>query len=117
MSNEQFKAALMRDRLFLKELYESNSQANSKRLLTFANDSQIVTLIKYLNLLSNGVIKIKSDNFEALEKRHLSAFKKHFERKAAMAKILQSDRKTKLKLLTKFCTVFPHLLAPLFKEP
>ena len=116
MSNEQFKGALMRDRLFLKELYESNSQSKSKRLLTFANDSQIATLIKYLNLLSNGVIKIKSNNFDALEKRHLSAFKKHFERKASIAKILQTDRKSKLKLLTKFISVFSHLLAPLFQE-
>ena len=80
MSYEQFKATLVRDKLFLKELFESNSQAKSKRLLMFATDSQITTLVKYLNMLCTGQIKIKSAHFNVLDKRHLSTFKRHFEK-------------------------------------
>jgi len=81
MSNEQFKSQLIRDKLFLKELYESNSASKSKRILYFGSDSEINTLIKYLHLVSNGEIKIKKENFESLKKHHLSTIKKNLEKK------------------------------------
>ena len=116
MSTEHFKSYLVRDKLFLKELYESNSQAKSRRLITFATDGEISTLMKYLNLLCNGVIKIKSSNFDKIENRHLSAFKKHFEKKTTFTKLLQANRRDKIKILAKFSSVYAHLLAPLFNE-
>ena len=96
MNKEQFKPCLVRDKIFLKELYESNSQAKSKRILQFADDAQI--------------------HFDALEKRHLAHIKKSFEKKEALKNLLNRDRKEKLKTLFKLCQGFPHLLAPLFNE-
>ena len=116
MSLERFKSYLVRDKSFLKELYESTSQSKSRRLITFANDGEISTLMKYLNLLCTGVIKIRSSNFDRIENRHLSAFKRHFEKKSAFSKLLQSQRKEKIKILAKFASVYPHLLSPLFNE-
>ena len=116
MSKEQLKSALIRDKLFLKELYESNSLSKSKRILNFANDGQLVTLIKYLNLLSTGVIKIQKRFFDALEKRHLAFMKKHFEKKTQLQHLLASERKQKLKILLRLSSIFAHLLAPLFNE-
>lgn len=116
MNKEQFKPCLVRDKIFLKELYESNSQAKSKRILQFADDAQITTLMKYFYFLSNGEIKIKQIHFDALEKRHLAHIKKSFEKKEALKNLLNRDRKEKLKTLFKLCQGFPHLLAPLFNE-
>ena len=91
MSHEQFKSYLQRDKLFLKELYESNSVAKSKNLLSFANDSQLTTLIKYIHFVANGEIKINKKNFDSL-------------------------RKDKIKILLKLVASFSDLLAPLFVE-
>ena len=116
MSNEQFKTQLIRDKLFLKELYQSNSLSKSKQILYFASDAEISTVLKYIHLVSNGEIKIKKANFEALKKHHLAAIKKNFERKAKFLLILRLNRKDKIKILSKFAPVFSHLLAPLFNE-
>lgn len=116
MSNEQFKAQLIRDKLFLKELYESNSLSKSKRILYFASDAEISTLLKYIHFVSNGEIKIKKANFEALKKHHLVAIKRNFEKKAKFLIVLRLSRKEKMKILSKFAPVFSHLLSPLFNE-
>jgi len=116
MSNEQFKSQLIRDKLFLKELYESNSVSKSKNILYFATDVQIATLIKYIHLVSNGEIKIKKLNFEAIRNYHISAIKKNFEKKSKFQALLRLNRKEKIKILSKFIAAYSHLLAPLFNE-
>lgn len=116
MSNEQFKSQLIRDKLFLKELYESKSTSKSKRILYFANDTEIGTLLKYLHFISNGEIKIKKANFEAIKNHQLNAIKKNFEKKSKFQTVLHLNRKEKIKILSKFISVFSHLLAPLFNE-
>jgi hypothetical protein len=116
MSVEQFKAQLVRDKLFLKELYLSKSSSRSKRLLYFASDPEIATLLKYLHFISIGEIKIKKANFEALRSYHLNAIKKNFEKKSKFQQVLRVSRKEKIKILSKFTSGFSHLLAPLFNE-
>jgi len=116
MSNEQFKSQLIRDKLFLKELYESNSASKSKNILYFATDVQIATLIKYIHLVSNGEIKIKKLNFEALRNHHLGLIKKNFEKKSKFQALIRLSRKEKIKILSKLIPVFNHLLSPLFNE-
>ena len=114
MNQEQFKSLLQRDKIFLKELYESNSKAKSKNILTFATDSEINTLIKYIHFVANGIIKIKKQNFDAIGQRHLSFSRKHFESKSSLQRLNQLLRKDKIKLLLKFIPIYNHLLAPLF---
>ena len=116
MNQEQFKALLQRDKLFLKEVFKSESSSKTKRLINFASDAELVTLIKYIHFVSNGAIKIKKENFETLQKKHLSLIKKHFEKKSAVQTLIQNPRKFKLSIFSKLIPVLSDLLTPLFKE-
>lgn len=110
------KNLLQRDKLFLKSLYEANCVPECKRIIQFASDSKLETLIRFLHLISNGDIKIKKENFNALQKKHLKLIKKHLEKKASVQKLLQDERQVKLKILNKFCDVYPQLTYTLFNE-
>ena len=116
MNREQFKSYLQRDKNFLKELFESDSLVKSRRILNFASDSELNTLIKYFHLVCNGEIPIKKQNFDALEKKHFNVIKKNFEKKGSLQKLLQNSRKMKLLLILKLAPAFSNLLAPLFRE-
>ena len=116
MNQEQLKTCLQRDKTFLKELFESDSVVKSKRILNFANDAEVITLIKYLHFVSNGEIPIKQQNFESVQKKHLNNIKKNFEKKSNVQQLLQNSRKAKLVVLIKIIPSFRHLLTPLFRE-
>jgi len=116
MNITQMKSLLHRDKVFLKNLYKSDSVQKSRRLITFATDSEITTLFKYLHFISNGEIPIKKENFSALEKKHLLLFKKKLQNKHSFSLILQLTRKDKLQILMKLIKIFCHLLTPLFQE-
>ena len=116
MNHEHFKSLLQRDKTFLKELYESNSKAKSKNILNFATDAELNTLAKYFYFVSNGIIPIKKQNFDAIDKKNVSFVKKHFEKKAAVQRITQASRKEKLRIFSKVVVSFNHFLAPLFVE-
>jgi hypothetical protein len=66
MNKENVKSCLVRDKAFLRELYESNNSQTIKKLLISASDLKLNTVIKFLHFLSNGEIKIKKQNFDAL---------------------------------------------------
>ena len=63
VQHEQLKNLMVRDKLFLKELYEGNDIEQKKQILNFASDSKLNTLIKFLHFLTNGDIKIKKRKF------------------------------------------------------
>ena len=63
MNKEQLKSYLIRDKGFLKQLYEGPNPLKNKKVLTCADDSELNTLIKYLHYLSNGEIKMKKECF------------------------------------------------------
>ena len=113
---QRFKNYLLRDKEWLESLYTSTNTLQAKRLLNFASDTKLDTLIKYLHYLSNGAIKIKRANFEAIARNHLSWIKKHFESKVALNRGLQLDREEKLKRLRRLVPSFPYLLYPLFNQ-
>ena len=74
MSNseqQRFKNYLIRDKEWLESLYTSTNTLQAQRLLNFATDAKLDTLIKYLHFLSNGAIQIKKANFEAIPNNHL----------------------------------------------
>ena len=119
MSNseqQRFRNYLVRDKEWLEQLYISTNTLQTKRILNFVTDTRLDTLIKYLHYLSNGAIKIKRANFEAIKGSHLGSIKKNFESKTALNRNLQSDREHKLKLLRKLVASFSHLLYPLFNQ-
>lgn len=116
MNNDQqrFRLFLLRDKDWLEELYLANSALRCKRLLLFASDSKLDTLMKYLHYLSNGEITMKKENFDSLQKRHLSIIKKAFESKQSLNSNLKQEREQKLKVLLKLTPVYQLLLFSLF---
>jgi hypothetical protein len=66
MNKDTVKQCLVRDKEFLRELYQSNNSQQTKRILNFASDLKLNTVIKFLHFLANGEIKIKKENFDAL---------------------------------------------------
>jgi hypothetical protein len=117
MEKETLKSYLVRDKGFLRELYESPNKMKSNKILNFASDVKLNTLIRFLHFLSNGEIKIKKENFEILQKnKKLLLLKRHVEKKAALARLLKSERVQKLKFLRQLAVVYPALLFCLFNE-
>lgn len=117
MDKERFKAQLERDRVWLEELYRAENIPQRKRLINFASDKKLDTLIIFLHFVSNGQIKVAQHHFENLENKHLKHFKKYFEKKAAVVRLLKSERENKVKLVFKLLQVLPFVLSTLFKNP
>ena len=116
MNSESFKPYLVRDKVFLKELYESSSLPNTKRLLLFASDQKLDTLVKFLHFVSNGEIKLKKQHFDVFSKSQVTLMKKSFEKKKALKQFLKQERKAKITILQKLASILPQLLYPLFNE-
>jgi len=116
MTPETFKPMLERDKVFLEELYSSTSVANTKRLLNFASDAKLNTVIRLFYFISNGEIKMKKEHFDKIPHRLIKILRKHFEKKTALKRLLQNERQEKLKLLCKFSSFLQELLYPLFNE-
>ena len=117
MNKDQMKALLLRDKEFLKSLYDSKSSPNAKNILKFASDSKLNTLIRLLHFIANGEIKIKRVNFEVIQaNKKLSHIKKFVEKKAAVNRLLKSEREPKLKFLKQLSSIFSALLYCLFNE-
>jgi hypothetical protein len=116
-NREGMKSLLIRDKGFLRELYEGPNPLKNNRVLNGASDSQLNTLLKFLHFLSNGEIKMKKENFEILEKaKKLKLIKLKVEKKTHLKTILKAERKDKLKFLNKLCNLYSALLSTLFIE-
>lgn len=107
---------MVRDKEFLKEIYQSDSPVRAKQLLQNSSDSKIKTFLIYLHFVANGEIKIKKQNFQQLDNRHIKLIKKTFEKKAAFQRLLRSERKEKLNVLNKLAPKFSFLLHSVFNR-
>jgi hypothetical protein len=117
MTHEQMRNLLLRDKVFLRTLYNTDTLVSAKKVLNGANDSQLVTLLKYLHFLANGDIKIKKSNFEIIENhKKLHVIKRQVENKKALRDILLKDRVYKLNFLNKLGNIYHPLLYSLFNE-
>jgi len=116
MNENQMKPLLLRDKEFLKSLYESQSLSKTKNILNFASDAKLNTLIKFLHMVSNGQIKIKKEHFNKLQNKHIKLIKKHFESKSTFLRILREERKVKVNILIKFSDIFHEILFTLFNQ-
>lgn len=115
MNEDQLKLLLVRDKVFLKRLYEGPNILKNKDILQSAEDSELNTLIKYLHFVSNGKISITKDNFHVLVKhKKLTIIRQNVESKTKLIKLLNSSREKRLKFLLNFCVVMPNLLYGLF---
>jgi hypothetical protein len=116
MNKEQMKNLLIRDKAFLRFLYEGPNSLKNKRILNSASDAQLNTLIKYLHFVTTGQIKIKKENFEILEQNNKLKQIKRVEKKFQLSKMLQADRNFKLKFLNQLSNCFGAILYILFNE-
>jgi hypothetical protein len=55
MNKERMKSLLIRDKEFLRELYQNPNYLKKKKILNAANDSQLNTLIWFLHYLSTSL--------------------------------------------------------------
>ena len=53
MNKETLRNYLIRDKSFLRELYEGEGRLKNNRILTFASDSKLNTLIRLLHFIAN----------------------------------------------------------------
>ena len=117
MNKDLLKSYLIRDRGFLRELYESPNNIVSNRILNFASDIKLNTLIKFLHFLANGEVPIKKTNFDLIQShKKLNFIKRHVEKKSAVSKLLKADREIKLKFLKQLSAIYAVLLYILFNE-
>lgn len=116
MTPEAFAPVLHRDKVFIEELYASPSVINTKRLLNFASDQKLDTVIKVIHFIAIGEIKIKKDHFDSIPKSKVKLMHSHFVQKSKLKNLLKSERKDKILLLQKLSPNFSHLFYPLFNE-
>ena len=117
MNKDTLKSYLIRDKAFLRDLYEGEGRLKNNRILTFASDSKLNTLIRLLHFIANGEIKIKRVNFEVIQaNKKLKLIKKNVEKRAAVNRLLKSERDQKLKFLKQLSSIFSALLYCLFNE-
>lgn len=117
MDKDTVKTQLVRDKEFLRQLYESQSQAQANQILIFASDPQLNTLIKFLHFLSTGEITIKKENFNKINQaKKVQVLKKFVEKKTSVQQMLRSERKLKINFLKKLSSIYPFLLHSLFNE-
>ena len=116
-NKDRLKSYLLRDKGFLKELYEGSNYLSKKHRLQVSEDSELNTLIKYLYFVANGEIKIKSSNFTILqESKMLKVIIKEVEKKSKALALLRGSRISKLQFLLKLTKVYGPLLYALFNE-
>ena len=117
MNKETLKSYLIRDKVFLRELYEGENRLKNNRILTFASDSKLNTLIRLLHFIANGEITIKRAHFDVIQSnKKISKIKKFVEKKAAVNRLLKSERQEKLKFLKSLSAIYSALLYGLFNE-
>ena len=117
MNKVVFRSHLVRDKGFLKTLYEGENKVKNNRILSVANDSKLDTLIVLLHFITNGDIKIKKENFEVMrDHKKLNVLRRHVEKKSSVNVLLQSERIDKLKFLKQFSAIYSSILYCLFNE-
>ena len=69
-----------------------------------------------MHFLTNGDITIKKANFESIPQKNIKFLKQKVEKKAALSRLLKSDRISKLKILKSQVSIYNFLLYCLFNE-
>lgn len=116
LDRTNLKNAMLRDKGFLKKLYNGSGSFNLKTLQN-GSDLELSTLIKILHYITNGEIKIKKQHFDELTSHNKIHKLRHcFESKVQVLNLLKSERLQKLKALKPLVNSFSILLYPLFNE-
>lgn len=119
MNVQTFKALLIRDKQFLRQLFTGANVFKNKRILMSATDNELDTLLKYLYCVVNGQILINQSNFDEIKRqKKLSFIQKHLENKETFIDFLNNSRLNKINFIIKLSPILPNLLFGLFNlEP
>lgn len=116
MDNITLRNLFIRDKGFLKSLYD-NTTVENRRILSYTSDTQLNTLLKYLHVVSNGQIPMSKNNFDQIvNHKKLSLIKRHTEKKANLIASLHMSRDAKLKFLNQLSKIYNPILYALFNE-
>ena len=66
MLKDVLKARMIKDKSFLKDLYEGTNFERKKRILNSSSDSKLDTLLNFLHFLVNGEICMKKEHFDLI---------------------------------------------------
>lgn len=115
MNEEQLKAFLIRDKVFLKQIYNGPNLLKNKTVLLSAEENEINTLLKYLHFVANGKITITKKNFDEIKKaKKLTFLQQKVEKTSNLLKLLNANRKVKIAFILKLSSILPNLLYGLF---
>jgi len=115
MNSENVKSLLIRDRQFLKTLYDSGNSAQIRHLISTGDDTHLNTLIKYLHFVTSGQIFINKENFSSIEENKKLKILTHWvEKKSSTLSLINGPRINKVKFLLKLSNVYTNLLFGLF---
>ena len=115
MNEENLKSLLIRDKQFLKSLFETSNVFKNKHLVNTADDAHLDTLIKYLHFVTNGKIFINRQNFEVIRKtKKIKILQKFVESENSTLMLLNGTRRQKVQFLLKLTSVYVNLFYGLF---
>ena len=116
---QTLRTYLIRDKLFLKALYECDNNLTKQQILESANETNLCTLIKYLHFYAIGDFYLGAQNsipilmkFSCLDEYLCKTLGS--ERKTSV--LLSSSKETKLKFLLKLKKIYCYLLHPLMNR-
>jgi hypothetical protein len=111
------KDLLIRDKGFLKKLYDSENNVYKKRILLHADDKLLDSLLCYIHYVANAKIKIKQPHFQAIVKEHkLTLIRNKTEKTKSFKKLIEGPRTVKILFLRKLIPIYKPLLYVLFNE-
>jgi len=118
LDKETFKAQLVRDKAFLKGLFEGPNPLKNRRLLLGASEPELNTLIELLCYVTNGKLRLTHASFKNIKaKKKFKYLVANFEGPNAVESLLNETFENKVEVLMKLSIVFPDLLSPLFYLP
>lgn len=116
MNKEILKGLLIRDKQFLRSIYEGPNVLKNKRVLNATDDAQINTLLKYLYCVTNGIIEINESNFMQIKKKKalFNLLQTKLDTKNDLQLLLSGKRIEKLNFILKLSPILPYLMYGLF---
>ena len=113
MRNEILRKRLLKEKIFLYEVYNSDTK-KIKQLLSSATPSQINTILNYLHKVCTEHVRMKKTDFDQLvAKKRLIRLRRGVEKKLSLKNALK-DKLKSLEFLLDISSTLPLLFRPMF---
>jgi 2-oxoglutarate dehydrogenase complex dehydrogenase (E1) component-like enzyme len=113
MKEDILRRRLLKEKNYFHKLFKSDLKDRVNIIGSISNNQQ-TSLIHYLHKLTNGLVRMKREDFEELaSKKKINYLRKRVESKKALKNAL-SDKTKSNQFLRKLSSVIPILLRPMF---